>query len=575
MTVTARPGKTSSAPGGTTGAGAATELAQPDVVDLLTSQTQVLRLTASGAPLRTILDAITATLERLLPASHCSILVLDQASGTLRHGSAPTLPGHYLDAIDGLVPAPTAGSCGSAAYLRRTVIVPDIDLDERWKDYRHAAHAAGLRACWSAPILGDHDRVLGTFAVYHDQPREPTDRERTILDQLNDLASVAIEHDVMIAAVTESEEGFRRAFEDNAVAMALLDIDGTCTRVNDALPKLTGRPAAETIGQPLTRLITAEHSSRVLAALAAVTSGESRCELLESRISRPDGTEAVVSMTMSLVRGAAGRPVQVSINMLDVTERHAAEAERRARREAELASRTAEAASRAKTEFLSAVSHEMRTPLQAITGFAEIMRTLTLDDQRRQEALNHITAGASHLLALVDDTLDLARIEAEALPLHPKPVDIAALVEETAAFLTPLADNYAVSLSHRGTHATAWVDRRRTSQVLINLMSNAVRYSGPGKSVHVTVSAHDGKVDIDIADNGPGIPHHVLTNLFTPFARGDQLQVGAPVGEQQGIGLGLMLARGLTDAMGGSLHLTSHPSAGTTATVSLPANPPG
>ena len=287
----------------------------------------------------------------------------------------------------------------------------------------------------------------------------------------------------------------------------------------------------------------------------------------ETRVAGGADGERVVSMTMSLVRGARGEPAQVSVNMLDITERLAAQRERRARAEAEVARRTAEASSRAKSDLLSAVSHEMRTPLQAITGFAELLATLDLDAGRRAEALRHITDGANHLLALVDDTLDLSRIEANALALSRESLDAATVVFEVVEFLAPVADQYGVALVNGAQDGIVQADARRLRQVLINLVSNAVRYSGSGATVTVGSSAGDG-VTITVRDDGPGIPAHVRTRLFEPFVRdlgGEQRDSRA------GVGLGLMLARGLTEAMGGRLTLDDAAGGGTLATLALPA----
>lgn len=574
------------ATGSVTGAGGdlAAALAPGDTVAVLACQSQVLELVASGGPLPVMLDAITATIERLLPGGHCSILLLDRASGTLRHGSAPSLPSTYLAAIDGLVPGPRVGSCGSAAFLAEPVVAADIRTDDRWADYRAVAADAGLRSCWSTPIVGSGAGVVGTFAVYHDVVHTPDVRERQIVARLSYLASVAIEQTAMVRALTESEERFRRTFEDNVVGMALLDTAGRCTEVNDALLRLAGRTAAEVGGARLGDLVVPAERDHVAAAVHDVGGG--RHALFETRVLRPDGQEVAVAAALSLVRGARGEPLQLSVTMLDITERLAAQEERRARHDAEVARRTAEAASRAKSTFLSAVSHEMRTPLQAINGFVELLSTLDLDETRRREALAHITAGTAHLLELVDDTLDLARIEADALPLQPTAVPVADLLAEVVEFLAPVADRQGVRLELDPAPGTVTADRRRLRQVVINLVSNGIRYSGRDGVVRVGAAAagsgsqtgphtgpHTGTVHLTVTDNGPGIPQHLRERLFEPFTRLDDTAGEDSPASREGIGLGLMLARGLTEAMGGRLVLSDAAGGGTVADVALPAAP--
>ncbi len=392
---------------------------------------------------------------------------------------------------------------------------------------------------------------------------EPEPRERRIVERLTYLASVAIEHDRMIGALTLSEERFRRAFEDNAVAMGLLDTGGAVTRANAALRELTGReftPASTS----LLELVLPADRPLVTDRLARVRTGRDRVANCEFRLVGRGGDERTVSATMSLVRGASGEPLQVSVAMLDVTERLAALRDRRARREAEIAQQHAEEASRAKSAFLSAVSHEMRTPLQAITGFAELLGTLELDSARHAEALGHIATGAAHLLELVDDTLDLSRIEAAALPLELSTLPIRAVIDDVVDFLAPVAREHGVRLTAGPRTGQVVADARRLRQVLINLVSNGIRYSGPSGEVEVAAQQDGTVVGITVADNGPGIPESLRTRLFEPFVRSEP--TAGP-----GVGLGLMLARGITEAMGGRLEIRDREDgAGTLATVALP-----
>lgn len=548
-----------------------------DANGVLACQSEVLELIATGAALPVMLGPITTAIERLMPGSRCSILLLDPDSGTLRHGSAPSLPPDYLAAIDGLAPGPDVGSCGAAAFHVQPVVVADIETDARWADFRVAARAAGLRACWSTPIVGNEATAIGTFAVYHGDVHAPTEREREVVARLSYLASVAIEQAATVRALSESEERFRRAFEDNVVGMALLDTAGRFTRANDALRALTGDSPVVAAGAGLADLVEPAERARVDAAVRDVAGGRRGSALFETRLQRPDGTAAAVSTTVSLIRGARGEPLQLSVTMLDITERLAAQEERRARHEAEVARRTAEAASRAKSRFLSTVSHEMRTPLQAINGFVELLGTLDLDESRRRQALGHITEGTGHLLALVDDTLDLARIEADALPLQREPVALADVLADVVDFLAPVADLRAVRLDRGPASGVVLADRRRLRQVVINLVSNGIRYSGRDGVVRVGSQCHDsGTAHLTVTDNGPGIPSHLRARLFEPFTRLDDTRAddGSPEGVSgEGIGLGLMLARGLTEAMGGRLTLAGGEAGGTVAEVALPAAP--
>ncbi len=531
-----------------------TGLDHADAAALLARQTQILEQIATGVALAEVLTGIATTLEELVPDCRCSVLLLDQGTATLHHGAAPSLPAEYSAGIDGLAIGDGAGSCGTAAYTGCPVIAADIRSDPRWQDYRALADRFGLRACWSTPISG-RDGICGTFAVYHLVPHRPTPREEHLVERLTHLASVAIDHDGLLGALAESEERFRRAFEDNAVGMALATLDGAITRVNKAMQTLLGRSEANLVGTGLDELFTPRSEPR----------GE-RSAQYEATTWTADGRILDVAVAVSPIRGAGGRPQSLSVNVLDITGRRAAERERRRRAEAELAQHAAEAANRAKTDFVAALGHELRTPLQAITGFTELLSTLDLDDARRTAALSHITSAADHILTMVNDVLDVARIEARALPLTLGDVALAPVVAGVLAMVEPLAAAERVGLQVAGVVAPVCVraDERRVRQVLLNLVTNAIRYNRPsGGSVLVDWTVAAGLVRLTVRDTGPGIAAEHFDRLFTPFDRLGQ-------DSEQGIGLGLPLARGLTEAMGGSLDVASTVGEGTTVTAVLP-----
>lgn len=524
-----------------------------DAVALLARQTEILEQIAAGCPLVEVLTVIATTLENLVPGCCCSVLLLDRETATLRHGAAPSLPAEYSEGIDGMAIGAGAGSCGTAAYTGRPAVAADIRADARWVRYRVLADRFGLRACWSTPIRG-RDGISGTFAVYHPSPHRPTPREKHLVARLTHLASVAIDHEGLMRALSESEERFRRAFEDNTVGMALATLDGEITRVNQAMRALLARSESDLVGTRLDALFGLHRS-------AAAGDG---ADDHETTVRTADGRLLDLSVSVSPIRGTGGAPRALSVNVLDVTGRHAAEQERRRRVEAELARHAAEAANRAKTDFVSALGHELRTPLQAITGFTELLATLDLDAARRGAALDHINAAAGHILRMVNDVLDVARIEAGALPLSVVAVPVEPLVTDVLAMLTPLAAAERVTL-----RVAPWVepvrvlaDERRAKQVLLNLVTNAIRYNRPDGTVVTGWAVQGAQASITVRDTGPGIAAAHLGRLFTPFDR-----LGHD--SEEGIGLGLPLARGLTEAMGGTLEVGSEVGDGTTVTVVL------
>ncbi|HLQ75756.1 MAG TPA: PAS domain-containing protein, partial [Terriglobia bacterium] len=179
---------------------------------LLGGENRLLEMIARGDSRARILDAICRLVEELASGSLSSILLTDPSANRLRHGAAPSLPGSYNEAVDGVAIGPSAGSCGTAAYRAEPVIVTDITTDPLWTDYRDVALAHGLRACWSTPILSSTGKVLGTFAIYYREPRNPTALDHSLIRQIVHLASIAVER----KQAEEALEAMRQAQADLA-----------------------------------------------------------------------------------------------------------------------------------------------------------------------------------------------------------------------------------------------------------------------------------------------------------------------------------------------------------------------
>jgi signal transduction histidine kinase len=226
----------------------------------------------------------------------------------------------------------------------------------------------------------------------------------------------------------------------------------------------------------------------------------------------------------------------------------------------------AQAASLAKTEFLSRTSHELRTPLNAILGFAQLLETDVAGSQDRQHVAHIIRAG-KHLLSLIDDVLDVARIEAGQLAIASSPVPVAPVLAEALALLQPLATQYKVRLQPPGDCGGLAVlaDRQRFAQIALNLLSNAIKYNSAGGQVRIAARGEGDVVAIVIEDDGAGIAADMQHRLFTPFDR-----LGAERGKTDGVGLGLAVSRSLAEAMGGSIAAGSLPGKGGVFTLRLP-----
>jgi signal transduction histidine kinase len=204
---------------------------------LLSMEKRLLEMAAKGEPLPAILTTTCLLVEQLCRDALCSIQLLDSEAGRLWNGASPSLPPAYTKAIDGIVIGPAVGSCGTSAYQGRQVIVTDIASDPLWKDYHGIASANGLGACWSTPIFSQQNKILGTFAIYSQEPRSPTFEDREVIQHITHLMSVVIER-------KRVEEALRRA-QVNLAHMTRLTTMG----------ELTASIAHE-VNQPLAAVVT-------------------------------------------------------------------------------------------------------------------------------------------------------------------------------------------------------------------------------------------------------------------------------------------------------------------------------
>lgn len=229
-------------------------------------QASVLEMVARGKPLTVILDAICRLVQQQLDDVVASFLLMDESGSHLRHGAAPDLPGAYIRIIDGVEIGPRVGSCGTAAWRRSAVIVRDIETDPLWSNFRDIALVFGLRSCWSTPILSTDREVLGTFALYSGEIREPSQRDLEITCTATDLAAIAIErarseerirhmahHDPLTGLPNRALfwPQFSRALhearrENRCVTVAYIDLDNF-KQVNDVLGHAAGDEVLKTL----------------------------------------------------------------------------------------------------------------------------------------------------------------------------------------------------------------------------------------------------------------------------------------------------------------------------------------
>jgi PAS domain S-box-containing protein len=284
---------------------------------------RVLELVAGGASLKQVLDALTAALERMAPDCFCSVLLLDEDGIRLRVGSGGSLPEGYMEIVDGLPIGPEVGSCGSAAFLNQTVVVHDIATDHRWAAAKDLPLGFGLRACWSVPVRDSKHQVLGTFAIYHQQPTSPHPRELAVVEAGARLAGNAIERLTAERELKENAERLRVAEEAAGFGVWELDVATdmiTLSAGASVLSGLTGKKMRVQASE-MRKLIHPDDVARS-AEVTRQTIDDGEDQQVEFRVMLPDGkfrwcrSEAHAERT-------AGRVTRIIGAIIDITKEKA------------------------------------------------------------------------------------------------------------------------------------------------------------------------------------------------------------------------------------------------------------
>ena len=345
--------------------------------------------------------------------------------------------------------------------------------------------------------------------------------------------------------------------------LSMLDLDGRYVIVNQAWEAFTGRSRQEVIGTPARDRLppdeAALHEARDRELLAS--RGQLR---YESTMRRRDGSRCDLAITKACVLGEDGRPAGILVTFMDITEVRGAE---RATREARDA---AEEASRAKSEFIANISHELRTPLQSIIGFSELGQARSGEQLRLAGMFGDIHKSGHRMLALVNDLLDVSKIESTVGTFHLERTDLRPLVREVVRELEPLLGpkQLRVELALSEGPLVAKVDPTRFQQVVRNVLANAIRFSPPGQAIDIggDILVEDSQIEIVVRDRGPGIPPAELEKIFEAFVQSSKTKDGSG-----GTGLGLAICRKIVEAQGGRIVAGNMPDVGSIFRIRLPA----
>ncbi len=400
-------------------------------------------------------------------------------------------------------------------------------------------------------VVSGQDTALAIIRNISDRKQA----QRELLQAKDDLELRVAERTHLLQ---ESETRYRAVVEDQTEIISRYLPDGTVTFANRSYCQYWGHTLEETMGVSFLDSMSREEREATEEYLMSFDRANF-ISTREQRVVSPDGSVRWLHWTDRAFFDSQGTLIEFQSVGSDVTDR-------------ELAKEAAEHANRAKSEFLSRMSHELRTPLNAIIGFSQLLEMDELEPDQ-MESVSLVQKAGRHLLDLINEVLDISRIEAGHMSLSTEPVSVSEVLGECLDLVRIISADSNISLTASEVLQGNWhvqADRQRFRQIILNLLSNAVKYNRVGGSVSLSCSeAVSGKVRLAVHDTGVGIPQEKLEKLFTPFERLDANQTGV-----EGTGLGLALSKSLAEMMGGETGVESIVGQGSTFWVELPAARP-
>ena len=280
--------------------------------NLSLGQKRVLDMMAHGQPLPETLTALLETIEARDPDMYCSILLLEADGLRLRHGAAPRLPAVYTEALNGVTIGPNVGSCGTAAFRQEPVFVENIATDPLWKDFKQLALPHGLQACWSTPIFNEQKRLLGTFAVYHQQPGRPNAQQLHLIELATDMAAICIGRHRAETSLRESEARLSTIFQSSPIGILITRFnDGRILEANAAFARIHECTVEELIGRTASELgLWADLQQRER--MVQILNSEGRCKDFEIKFRKKDGRIGDLLISSELIE-LAGEPCMLGL----------------------------------------------------------------------------------------------------------------------------------------------------------------------------------------------------------------------------------------------------------------------
>jgi signal transduction histidine kinase len=527
-------------------------------------QSRVLEMIAADAPLPDVLTSLVLLMEGQAEGLRCSILLLNSDGKHVRHGAAPNLPEAYVKAVNGASIGPRNGSCGTAMYRRRPVVVTDVMTDPLWTDYRELAKICGLRACWSTPILSAQGDVLGSFAMYRLENRGPLPEETRLTQIATHIAGIAIERQRQQEILREREARINLAAESADLAFWILYPEQNTAWMSEKGRLIYGFDSK----LPLTcdLIISRVHPDERADVKAAYDRACALSGTFESehRLRLPYGKTRWVIMRGRCLKDEEGNLLETIGVTLDVSAQKQADLQLQHQRE-EMAHRNRVSLM---GEMTASFAHELNQPLTAIANNASAARRFlergNIDPVLLQQLLQDMVADSQRAGEVIRGIRSLVRKETSAHTL----LNLNDVITETVRLVS-------TDVLSRESVVTTELDPQlpqvsatlvQIQQVLLNLIINALDamegLPPPERRIIIRTRSDMGDlVEVSVRDFGTGLPKNQPDKVFDHFFST----------KQKGMGMGLTIVRSIIESHGGTIVAEDAPERGARMIVRLPA----
>ena len=468
---------------------------------------------------------------------------------------------NYRDEILG------SGPTGTAIREGRCVVSRDIANDPKMKPWCQKALSHGYKASASVPIR-QNNLVVGAFSVYASEPLAFDNEEERLLEEIGQDISFALdnlqaehEHNLLVEELTKSEQRYQTLANISPVGIFKTDTQGKTTYVNPTWTTISGLSAEEAMGFGWLKVVHPDDVDRIQENWKKATEHLSK-NTADYRFIHADGSVVWVIGQAVPELNSDNQIIGYVGTITDITERKQIE-------DLRMAVEKAESADKLKSAFLATMSHELRTPLNSIIGFTGILLQKLVGPlgEEQEKQLKMVQGSARHLLDLINDVLDISKIEAGEIEIRNEKLEFEKVILKSVEKILPLAEKKGLKVTTGISSSIGEIisDQRRLEQVMLNLLSNAVKFTDQGE-INIKSKVIDGQIMTSVRDSGIGIKPENVETLFIPFK---QIDSGL-TRQYEGTGLGLSICKRIVELLGGRIWVESEFGKGSTFIFTLP-----